>query len=118
MYILVAFFLFLRLWGLQASSDSYNIDALLKFAANQEGRLVVKTWKVNHAWLNPSVSIDPENYDRVIMIWRMPNKGKLDKIGYFWLNRTTLDSYKKKDMLGQIFIMFYISSSRTLINIL
>ena len=61
----------------------------------------ISTWKVHDSWVNPSIIMDPSNKNNVIMVWRMPDKGRKDKIGYMWLDRKFWNITKPKDMIGK-----------------
>lgn len=82
------------------SNPDYNIDHFLQMAERQK-HLVLNTWKVEHAWVNPSMIHDPVNNSKIIMVWRMPDKGRRDKIGYMWLDFPGLNIIKPKDMIGK-----------------
>ena len=60
--------------------------------------MVLKNFHVPHSWVNPSMLRDPEFPNRIVMIWRMPDKGKHDKVGYMWLD-TNFTIVKPKDMI-------------------
>lgn len=81
--------------------SDYNVDQFLKMAENQKG-FVINAWKVEHAWVNPSIIHDLHNDSKVIMVWRMPDKGRRDKIGYMWLDFPGLNIIKNKDMIGEL----------------
>jgi hypothetical protein len=50
-----------------------NIQAFLALCQQQKS-FVLKTWLVEHAWVNPSMIFHPEEADKIIMVWRVPNR--------------------------------------------
>eukprot|EP01036_Dinobryon_divergens_P034109 gene34109-44072_t len=61
---------------------------------------VLDTWLVPHAWVNPSMIFDPDDGEKIVMVWRMPNTKRRDKVGYFWINSTNWKSFRSKDWIG------------------
>ena len=67
---------------------------------------VLDTWSLPDAWVNPSMIFDPEDHERIVMVWRLPDtvrpiyqlsiffkrcfffQKRRDKVGYFWINST------------------------------
>lgn len=80
--------------------DEYQIQQFADMADRQKN-FVIDTWRIPKCWMNPSMTIDPDDHSKVVLIWRMPDKGKRDKVGYLWLNRTTMEPTKNKDMIGK-----------------
>mmetsp|Transcript_30287 Transcript_30287/g.41672 ORF Transcript_30287/g.41672 Transcript_30287/m.41672 type:complete len:382 (+) Transcript_30287:32-1177(+) len=79
-------------------SQNYSTEHFQKMVESQTG-FVLDAWKVQHAWVNPSMALSPSEPNKIIMVWRMPDKGRHDKMGYMWLNFSTWEVIKKKDMI-------------------
>ena len=80
---------------------NYDLSHLRNISLTQTN-IVVDAWFQGEAWVNPSMIIDPNHRHRVVMVWRMPDKGRHDKIGYMWLDPRTWTISKKKDMIGRL----------------
>eukprot|EP01036_Dinobryon_divergens_P024611 gene24611-33079_t len=63
---------------------------------------VLDTWLVPNAWMNPSMILDPLDQTKLIMVWRVPDSKKTDKVGYFWINSTTWKQIRQKDWIDRI----------------
>eukprot|EP01035_Chromulina_nebulosa_P016149 gene16149-21402_t len=61
--------------------------------------IVLDAWRVEHAWVNPSFALSPNEANKIIMVWRMPDKGKHSKMGYMWMDVRTWKATKGKDMI-------------------
>ena len=41
---------------------------------DRQRQYVLDTWLVKHAWVNPSMIFDLENKEKIVMVWRVPDK--------------------------------------------
>lgn len=82
--------------------EIYDNASVLEMVDRQRN-LFVGTWLVEHAWINPSLVIDPEDSSKLVMVWRM--WGKSNKMGYFWLDANSFKSIKTKDMIGTLLLV-------------
>ena len=77
----------------------YNIEPFLQMCDRQRS-FFLTTWKIDQAWVNPSIIRDPDDYNKSIMVWRLPDKGRHDKMGYMWMDSLTWKIIKNKDLVG------------------
>jgi hypothetical protein len=59
---------------------STQLDKFLIISSKQ--KFILSSWKIPKAWMNPSISVDPDDPTTIIIVWRMPDKGRRDKIGH------------------------------------
>lgn len=78
----------------------YSIDILWNISYTQTD-YVIDAFKIPYSNLNPSMVVDPTNSSKVIMIWRIMDKGHHDKIGFHWLDRNSFKVIKKPDFVGE-----------------
>ena len=53
--------------------DNYTTTRFADMADRQTD-FVLDTWLVPQAWVNPSMVLDPAGNNKVVMVWRMPDK--------------------------------------------
>lgn len=78
--------------------DEYSTELMSNISDGQD--FILDSWHVPMAWVNPCISRDPSAEDRIIMIWRMLDSKKRDKVGYMWLSSNFTVS-KNPDMIGE-----------------
>ena len=54
------------------TASSHKMSIFLGMCERQR-IFVLDTWLVPHAWVNPSMIFDPEDGEKIVMVWRMPN---------------------------------------------
>ena len=42
--------------------------------SDRQKSFVLDTWLVKHAWVNPSMIFDVNSKDKIVMVWRVPDK--------------------------------------------
>ena len=57
-------------------NDKHYIRKMAEFLRMSERQVsfVLDTWLVKHAWINPSMIFDVENKEKIVMVWRVPDK--------------------------------------------
>lgn len=101
LWLVVCFVLLISIGTADYVPDGYNIEQFFNMSDRQK-HFVLKAWKLEQAWQNPSIVHDPLYDNRTMMVWRMPDKHKQDKIGYMWLDFPSFNIIKNKDMIGTI----------------
>lgn len=82
-------------------SVEYSIDILWNLSYTQSHYLY-DAFKIPFSKLNPSMIVDPTNTSRIVMIWRIMDKGHHDKVGYHWLDRSSYKVIKRPDFIGTL----------------
>ena len=59
--------------------DEYRIDTFLNISLQQ--KIILNAWKIPTGWVNAGMALDPNNKNNVVVIWRMPDRSRRDKIG-------------------------------------
>lgn len=77
----------------------YSLEKLWNISNRQS--YIIDTWKVPYAWINPSITRHPNNSNVAIMIYRIPDPKKKDKIGHLQFEMGFKVIVKKPDMLGK-----------------
>jgi hypothetical protein len=100
-HALIGFFsIFISTTIFSADFESeYNIEPFLQMCERQRS-FFVTTWKIDDVRVNPSMIRDPENDNKSVIVWRLPDKGRHDKIGYMWMDSRTWKSTKNTDLVG------------------
>ena len=80
--------------------QKYTLDRLWNISNRQQ--FIIDTWMVPHAWVNPSIVRHPNDSEVAIMIYRIPDKGKRDKIGHLQFDIPFKKIVKKPDMMGKL----------------
>ena len=84
--------------GAAVAGNRYSSESLWNISERQP--FVLDAWHIPDTWVNPSMVKDPTDSKKIVIVWRMPDKRKRDKVGYMWLdlNFTVL---KCHDMIGK-----------------
>lgn len=82
------------------SEKKYNKELYEYLERGKRQNFHVMTWRVKDSWINPSMTIHPDDPNTVLMVWRMGQLSKKDKVGFQLLDRTYWNITKKKDMIG------------------
>jgi len=77
MHLLFSIVLLTIIISVDAAKKEYNIAEFSEMCSRQK-TFVLKTWLVQHAWVNPSMILDPIDNDKIVMVWRVP-----DSVSYF-----------------------------------
>lgn len=59
-----------------AINDKHYIRKMAEFLrmSDRQKSFVLDTWLVKHAWVNPSMIFDVNSKDKIVMVWRVPDK--------------------------------------------
>ena len=59
---------------LSTSNDYQRKLAELFSISDRQKQFVLDAWLVKHAWVNPSMIFDLKNKERIVMVWKVPDK--------------------------------------------
>ena len=54
------------------AASNHKMSHFLRMC-EREKTFVIDTWLVPHAWVNPSMIFEPDDGEKIVMVWRMPN---------------------------------------------
>ena len=77
--------------------NEYSVELMWNISERQS--FIVDYWHIPDTWVNPSMVRDPVDPQKIVIIWRMLDNRKRDKIGYMWLD-LNFTVIKHHDMIG------------------
>ena len=90
--------------------NEYTVDNLMSASRRQESTgFIIDNFQLTDSQVNPSIVRDPgliRADDKIIMIWRMPDRLRRDKVGYNVLD-SSFKRVKANDMMEVSFSCYY-----------
>ena len=74
MYGLLLFLLIIQTIIASTSKDYQRKLTELSTMPDRQKQYVLDAWLVKHAWVNPSMIFDIHNKDKILMVWKVPDK--------------------------------------------
>ncbi len=90
------------------NGDEYSVEAFEEMIKPQKV-FIDKVFEIPGGLLNPGMTLDPQNSSRVYFIYRIPTKGKYERIGWFLLELPTFQRISRPDRIRKSFLSSNVS---------
>ncbi len=92
-----------RIYSIPPNNSEYSVEPLEEMVEPQKF-FIDQVFEIPGGLLNPGMTLDPHNSSRIYFIYRIPTKGKYERIGWFLLELPTFRKISNPDRIRKSFL--------------